>query len=278
MQCDPRTRTDRIRAGMTYSHVTDGTRLRTCVRRGGDRQVVLVHGWRQSHRLFDGVIAQLGKDVTVLAYDQRGMGESDKPDDTYAFTRMGQDLLDLLEVHGFDDCTVLGWSMGCTTALSAAAIETSRISRIILMNGPLRLTRTSDFPYALSDEELAGYVEGLETGWPRHESGFFRDSLLPENAELAGLLEYVGRQTPLDIGLRLVRAQADVDHRGTVERLDVPILAAYSRRDPYWPLGLAEWIAEHARHGSMTTFEHSAHCAPIEEPASVCQVVKDFAR
>lgn len=237
---------------------------------------MLVHGWKQSHRLFDRVIAELSGERTVLAYDQRGMGESDKPDCSYDFERMAADLLELLERCDLRNCLLVGWSMGCTTVLKAAEANPERIARVMLMNGPLRLTVTDDFPFALSEAELSAYVEGLAATWPLGEESFLRDSLLPEHQGLTGLLWQVAMQTPLECALRLVRSQAAEDLRSVVERLEVPVLAAYSRRDPYWPLGLATWIAEHAPKGSMHVFEGSAHCPPLEEPGEFCDVIRRF--
>lgn len=263
-------------ADVTVQRLRSGIGLRTCLRRGGDRTVVLVHGWKQSHRLFDRTVAALGSEMTVLAYDQRGMGESDKPAGPYDFATMAQDLLDLLEEFDLRNCLVVGWSMGCTTVLEAADRDASRIARVMLMNGPLRLTRTEGFPFALTEPELAGYVEGLADAWPLGEEAFYRHSVLAENAGLAPLLWNVGMQTPLDIALALVRSQGLIDHRDAVRRIDRPILAAYSRRDPYWPLELAEWIAQEAKDGSMHVFEHSAHCPPLEEPDAFNDVIRRF--
>lgn len=262
---------------MTFTTLSDSTRIRTCRRGRGPRTFVLVHGWKQSHRLFDRVTAELEKDSVVLAFDQRGMGESDKPDCAYDFDTMAQDLLELLELHDLYDCCVLGWSMGCTTTLSAAMKDASRIGRIVLMNGPLRLTRTPDFPHALSEAEFTRYVDDLERTWPRDEPRFFRESLLPENQHLATLLEIVGLQTPLDVALALVRQQAMLDMRDAVRSLGIPIRAAYSTRDPYWPLALGEWIAEEAQLGSLTPLHASAHCAPLEEPMRVSAMLREFA-
>lgn len=260
---------------MTSIEVTDGTRLRYSLRRGEGAPIVLVHGWKQSHRLFDRVVTGLAG-RTVLAYDQRGMGESDKPDCAYDFGTMAADLLELLDRLDLSDCLLVGWSMGCTTVLEAADTDPGRVARVMLMNGPIRLTKADGFPHALTEGELEAYVEGLAAAWPLGEEGFLRDSVLPEHEGLTRLLWHVAMQTPLECALRLVRSQAEVDHRAVIERLEVPVLAAYSRHDPYWPLDLARWIAEHAREGSLHVFEGSAHCPPLEEPDACCDVIRRF--
>lgn len=238
--------------------------------------MVLVHGWKQSHRLFDQTIHRLSASHRVIAFDQRGTGESDKPDCSYGFDLLGADLRELLDKHDAQDATVVGWSMGCTVVLSSMAQPSNRVGRIMLVNGPLRLTRTEDFPFALTDHELENYIQGMEQAWPADQRAFLEASLLPENAALTPLLEYVAWQTPLHVALRLVRNQAMVDHRASIGNLNVPVLAAYSTRDPYWPVELAKWIAASAPRGHIHEFTESAHCAPLEEPAEFARVVADF--
>ena len=263
---------------MSFVQTPDGTLLRVVTRGPSDAPpVVLVHGWKQSHRLFDQAIHRLSASHRVIAYDQRGMGESDKPDGPYDFRTLGADLHAILEWTNAEDAVVVGWSMGCTTALSAVDLDPEPIGALVLVNGPIRLTSVEGFPWALSEGDLSAYVEGMEASWPGDQRDFLRSSLLPEHESCLPLLEYAALQTPLYTALSLVREQAKVDHRQTIAGCPVPMLAAYSDRDPYWPVGLAEWIARTAPDGRSHVFTASAHCPPLEEPEEFCRVVRDFA-
>lgn len=262
---------------MSYLELRDGTRIRYTIR-GDGPSVVLVHGWKQSHRLFDQAIHRLSDQFRVLAFDQRGTGESDKPERDYGFSTLAQDLNEVLDLCDATEATAIGWSMGCTTVLSALDIGSPRISRVLLMNGPLRLLGSPDFPFGLSQDRLNGYIEGLSENWPLDQRKFLADSLLPENQGLLPLLEHVAWQTPLPIALDLVRNQALIDHTETVRQLQIPILAAYSPKDPYWPIELAYWIEKNAPHARVHTFMKSAHCPPLEEPAEFARVVAEFSR
>ncbi len=262
---------------MSYLETPDGVRLRLCDRGRGDQTFVLVHGWKQSHRLFDPAIARLGERHRVVAFDLRGMGESDKPNARYDFDELAGDLAFVLDALDLDDVTLVGWSMGCTVSLSHLRAGAPRVGRLVLVNGPLRLTRTPDFPYGLEPERLDGYVEDLARNWPLNERAFVTESLLEPEPDHVDWLVRIALQTPLDVALRLVREQARLDMRGVVKSLAVPVLAAYSRREPWWPPALADWIAEHAPHGERVIFERSAHCTPFEEVERFCTVLEDFA-
>lgn len=58
---------------MTHIALKDGTQIR-CTVAGSGSDVVLVHGWKQSHRLFDQAIHRLSATHRVIAFDQRGTG------------------------------------------------------------------------------------------------------------------------------------------------------------------------------------------------------------
>jgi pimeloyl-ACP methyl ester carboxylesterase len=238
--------------------------------------VVLVHGWKGSHRLFDRAIARLSERQRVVAFDLRGMGESDKPRSNYDFDELSGDLGFVLRALELDDVTLVGWSMGCTVSLRYMERGGERVGRLVLMNGPLRLTKAPDFPHAMTDEELDGYLRELRDRWPDGERDFQAATVLDPAPATVEWLYGIAVQTPLDVALRAVRNQAKLDMRDALAGVQVPVLAAYSTRDPYYPPSLAHDIAERAADGRAVIFEHSAHCIAHEETERFCAVVEAF--
>lgn len=261
---------------MTWLVTEDGVRLRLSDRGHGAPPIVLVHGWKGSHRLWDQVTARLEGTRRVVAFDLRGMGESDKPRCDYSFDELAGDLGHVLGALDLRDATLVGWSMGCTVALHYLDTGGDRVGRLVLVNGPLRLTRAEGFPHAMSDEQLDGYLTDLRDGWPAGERAFQAATVLDPSEPLVDWLYAIAVQTPLDVALRVVRQQARLDQRDAVGRLRVPVLAGYSRRDPYYPVSLGEDIAARAPDGRSVVFEHSAHCPMLEEPERFCAVVDRF--
>ena len=262
---------------MSFVILQDGTRIRYSDRGTGSRTFVLVHGWKQSHRLFDKVSFNLSQKNRVFSYDQRGMGESDKPNCTYDFDLLAADLSELIRKFSLSNVYLLGWSMGCTTSLSLLKRESAEIRGLVLMNGPLTLEKKPDFDFALTTEVLDKYIGDLAIDWPRYEAEFYADSLLSKNAYLVDLLYSIGLQTPLDVAVSLVSNQRKIDHRETVKSVSAPILAIYSAFDPYWPTQLGDWIASNAAVGESVVLQNSAHCAPLEEPEALCAILQQFA-
>jgi non-heme chloroperoxidase len=262
---------------MSYLTREDGTRLRVAVR-GSGPALVLVHGWKQSHRLWDRVVPLLSREFRVVAVDLRGMGESDKPGDPYSFAELADDLGFVLCELQLEDVTLVGWSMGCSVSLEYLRMDGDRVSRLVLMNGPLKLVRTEEFPLTMTQGELDSYLDDMEARWPLNEREFVRGTFVDPQPDLVDWLVSIALQTPLDRGLAIVREQAKLNHVPFLPKIGIPVLALYGRHDPYYPTELAGFIADRVPDGRALIFEHSAHNPPIEEPKRFCDVVGAFAR
>jgi non-heme chloroperoxidase len=252
---------------MSFLVTPAGVRLRLSDRGvEGGATIVLVHGWKQSHRLWDETVAALSQRHRVVAYDLRGMGESDKPRCRYDFDEHADDLAAVIAELALGDVTLVGWSMGCSVSLQYLGRHgCASVRRLVLINGPLRLTTAEDFPHAMPAAMVDGVLEDLAAHWPTRERAFLAASINAPHPDQVEWLLGIALQTPLDVALSAVREQLALDHRATVRELPIPVLAAYGRHDPYYPVELAEWIAARAPRGERAIFEHSAHCIPFEE-------------
>ena len=208
---------------------------------------MLVHGWKLSHRPFEHAILRLARTHRVVAFDLRGMGESDKPNSRYDFDEMADDLEFVLErarARGRH-------ARGLVDGLLGLARSTWRgggrhVARLVLINGPIKLARTEDdsFPWSMTEDVLEAYFSDMEQHWPSKEREFIADSLYKPGTDLVNVIFAITQQAPLDGLLKIVRAQAKLDFRDLLPRIEVPVLAMYGRHDPYYPVELGEWIAE----------------------------------
>lgn len=117
-------------------HVTtrDGVKLHY-LEAGSGPTVVLVHGWSQSAEQFRHQIEGLSDRYHVVALDQRGHGESDKPDTGYKIQRLAADLHDVLVALDLRDVAVLGHSMGCAVIWCYLDLYGSdRLAKLVLVD------------------------------------------------------------------------------------------------------------------------------------------------
>ncbi len=74
----------------------------------------------------------LARRCTLAAYDQRGLGQSDKPDGPYTMADYADDAARLLDVLGWERAGVLGVSFGGMVAQEVALRHPSRVERLVL--------------------------------------------------------------------------------------------------------------------------------------------------
>jgi pimeloyl-ACP methyl ester carboxylesterase len=116
---------------------TDGVRI-AFERVGEGPPVLLVHGFGSSKEQnwkstgWYGSLTEAG--FCVLAIDNRGHGESDKPHDPllYHHDRMAEDVLTVMEAVGIKSAPYVGYSMGGLIGLRFLALFPDRITRLAL--------------------------------------------------------------------------------------------------------------------------------------------------
>jgi pimeloyl-ACP methyl ester carboxylesterase len=122
----------------------------------------MVHGLASNARLWDGVAGHLvAAGHPVAAIDQRGHGQSSKPDSGYNFGTLTDDLVAVIAALGWDAPVVAGQSWGGDVVLELAARHPSSIAGLVLVDGGiLELSaRFADWPTcaaALAPPPLAG--------------------------------------------------------------------------------------------------------------------------
>jgi pimeloyl-ACP methyl ester carboxylesterase len=81
---------------------------------------------------FAASIEQLATSCRVVAFDPRGAGRSDKPDEPYTIEGMADDAAGLLKLLAIEPTTVVGCSMGGRIALSLALNHQNLVERLVL--------------------------------------------------------------------------------------------------------------------------------------------------
>ena len=84
---------------------------------------------RTRPNVFDGPLA---KAFDLLAYDQRGLGRSEKPDAPYSMADYADDAAALMAEQGWDEALVVGVSFGGMVAQELAIRHPARVKRLVL--------------------------------------------------------------------------------------------------------------------------------------------------
>jgi non-heme chloroperoxidase len=122
------------------SHVVlrDGIRLNYL--HGGPTDgaaVILLHGITDSSFSYSRVLPLMPPELRVIALDQRGHGDSDRPADGYTMDDFAGDVIGTMDALGITRATLVGHSMGSFVARRVAERAPERVTRLVLMGTAL---------------------------------------------------------------------------------------------------------------------------------------------
>jgi non-heme chloroperoxidase len=118
------------------------TGLRVHYAERGDRTgeaIIFLHGYADSWFSFSRVLPLLSPSYHALAPDQRGHGDSDKPQCCYRADDFTADVDAFMDAVGTEEATLVGDSSGGLIAQRVALDYPHRVSRLVLIGSPTTL-------------------------------------------------------------------------------------------------------------------------------------------
>jgi len=224
----------------------------------------------------------------VLALDQRGHGESDKPPTGYRWEAFGADLKGFLDVLGLDGVRAVGHSKGATAIAAAAAAGTRRLGRAVLIE-PV-LVSAPHVTEPAWDNPLAAGARKRRNVWPSREVMFasLRDRMPFETWEEEFVRLYVDHgvadrpdgqvelRCPGEIEAQVYAHAPMTDGFALLERLAVPTLVIRGERSPGFGATEADEAIRRLPAGTLRTVAGAGHFAPMERPAEVGDAIAGF--
>ncbi|NLG54110.1 MAG: alpha/beta fold hydrolase, partial [Rhodococcus sp.] len=260
--------------------------------------LLLVHGWPDTHELWNSVIPQLTPHFRVITYDNRGAGQSTIPGDvaSYRLGTLADDVFAVIdEISPHTPVHVVGHDWG-SVQLWEAVCETGaqqRIASFTSISGPnldhlaawmRRSVRQRRFRGPLAQAVASAYTVifqipgvavlplrwGFSKHWPRFLKAF--DRLDPECVVVSPTIA-----SDMVHGLKLYRANIRRHLLHPRERFtEVPVQLVLNRRDPaVRPVGYED--AERWATDLRRTSINAGHWSPFSHPDEVAHAVTKFA-
>jgi pimeloyl-ACP methyl ester carboxylesterase len=250
---------------------------------GSGPGLMLVHGFGGAKEDFADHVPTLARDHTVVVFDHRGHGASDKPDDPamYSLERLAADTLQVADAVGLDSFRLLGHSMGGMTSRKIPLIAPERVDALIMMDtltGPIpgfdpdlmdaaaevALTRGKD---AL--KELLDMATVLET--PAYHRVL---------AERPGYLEFVEKKwadlsSVMWGALAKALAHQTDDTEALVASLTVPLLIIVGEQDTPF-LKPSQALKQLIPSASLAVIPDAGHSPQFENPHAWIDVMLKF--
>lgn len=102
---------------------------------GKGEPLVLIAGIGADHRSWFSQIGPFGKYYTVITFDTRGIGRSDRPAGLYSLKTLADDVVGLMDSLDMQKANILGESFGSLAAQEIAIAFPERVGKLVLASG-----------------------------------------------------------------------------------------------------------------------------------------------
>lgn len=234
---------------------------------GSGPALLLIHGAEATRESFTALSAALMPRAYVVAYDQRGCGES-APGGEHHIPDLADDAAELMARLGHATFSVMGTSLGGRVAQSLAARHTSRLDRLILCNTwPLDRALTQLNPEGAARLRLLR--EGLPSTARELAEFFYTPEHVAEHPALARRFERVPATS--------ARAMLALEvHAFEPSGLAIPTLCISGSQDRLVPAGVMSELASRLPRALFEVLAGVGHSAAVQAPERLADLIARF--
>jgi pimeloyl-ACP methyl ester carboxylesterase/predicted glycosyltransferase len=267
----------------------DGVRIFYEVYGEGEPTVLLLPTWSIIHaRHWKMQIPYLARHCRVVAFDGRGNGKSDRPEQVlaYAEEEYAADSLAVLDALGADQVVIVSLSLGAQRALLLAAEHPERVGAAVFISPSVSLgeplPERVKYPFEDALDTDAGWAKYNRHYWLRDyrsflEFFFSRFFVEPHSTKAIEDCVNWGLETTPEtlVATRLAITMGEEEVRSLCERIRCPVLVIQGTDDaitgPSRGIGLAEETG-----GELVLLTGSGHGPHVRDPVKVNLLLRDF--
>jgi pimeloyl-ACP methyl ester carboxylesterase len=252
---------------------------------GSGPTVIQIGGAVNGHEGYALITPHMKDHFTVIDFDHRGYGQSDRPEQRYTMATWADDLARLLGEIGIERTNVHGGSMGGFIATLLAARYPERVHRLVISGAVAKcdamaraqfeLWKAIARAYGTDSDELA-----LELATKAFSRAFLDESVGPEL--LRELRDVVARNVETDVFCDACDAMIETDVAAELAKIEAPTLLLCGSEDSLTPLDCGpdgvgmRRMAELIPNARLHVFEGCGHANLMERADESIQVIVDF--
>jgi pimeloyl-ACP methyl ester carboxylesterase len=249
---------------------------------GAGDPLVLIAGLGYAQWMWHKMIPGLARHFQVIAFDNRGVGQTDQPAGPYTAQMLADDTAGLLNALGINKAAVMGHSMGGFIAQAFALSKPERVSKLILsatnFGGPRAIPVTPEALAILSDisgDPVARLKRGILVSCAPG-FGDVHPDIVQEwlDYRVNHPIQPAPYQAQMAIGLALIAEDKCFEHR--LNQVKVPTLILFGEYDKVVPPGNAELLARTIPNSRIETLKNAGHFFPFEVPDAANAVITPF--
>ena len=250
---------------------------------GAGQPLVLISGLGYPLWQWHKMVPFLAEHFQVITFDNRGVGQSDKPAGPYTAQMLAADTAGLLDALGIEKAIIAGHSMGGFIAQAMALDFPQKVAKLILCStnfgGPHHVPVTAEAMKVLTDvtsDALTRFKNGLAVStapdWSEKNPEMIEDWV---KWRVANPIDPAPYQAQMAIGFGLMPEAAAFENK--LPRLNVPTLILFGAHDKVVPPENASLLAEKISGSKVVILPNAGHFFPIEVAEAASRTITDFA-
>ncbi|HEY7743585.1 MAG TPA: alpha/beta fold hydrolase [Burkholderiales bacterium] len=217
------------------------------------------------------LLEALGRRFTLVRFDQRGCGLSDRGAPEISFEAWVRDVESVADAAGLGRFALLGVSQGASIAVAYAARHPERVSHLILYGGYAQGWAIRDLT-AHEREKLATLGKLIELGWTGKDPSLrqvFALQFIPGagTQQARAFSELMSLSASSETALRIYHAFGALDVREEAARVSCPTLVMHSTRDLRVPFEQGRILAGLIPGARFLPLDSENHLLLADEPA-----------
>jgi pimeloyl-ACP methyl ester carboxylesterase len=256
----------RLPNGVTLRYVEQGP--------AGAMPIILLHGFPDSWRSYETVLAHMPMSVRMIALSQRGFGNSDKPATGYNPRDLAADLAEFMKRRKIPEAVIVGHSMGALVA-QRFAIEFPELAAGLVLIGT--------FPTLAGNTEISELIDALDQMKDAVDRDLVRDfqaSTLAQPVSEAFFQTVVdeGARLPLSVWRAVMREVARYDDAAELQKITAPTRLYWGEHDSFSTHEQQRQIAAAIPNADLRVWFGAGHSLQWEEPKRFATELADFVR
>jgi pimeloyl-ACP methyl ester carboxylesterase len=237
--------------------------------------LLLVHGLGYTRHGWGPLPDLLSDSFRVVAYDNRGIGDSDRPEGPYTTVEMADDAARVLDEAGLRSAHVVGTSLGGMVAQELALRHPERVDKLVLAC----TTPGGDGAFPIPQGTL-DLIARMPTLAPLEALRLAVENALAEDADesLVGEVFAYRVEHPPDPAGWQAQAAAALTHAvdGRLGDIRAPTLIVHGTADKVVDVRNAQLLRDAIPGARMEIFEGGGHLFFWEQPEKTLRVLKEF--
>jgi pimeloyl-ACP methyl ester carboxylesterase len=265
---------DHIASKLAFSDVKlkTGVRLRYAEQGASDGQtIILLHGYGDSWFSYSRVLHLLDAKYHVFTLEQRGHGDSDRPQSGYKFDDFAADVVAFMDAKNIKSATVVGHSMGSFIAQGVALAAPERVEKLVLIG-------TASTVKVDAVHELRKAMNELKDPVPLE---FVRDFVVSTSSPslpkefLDGAIA-AAHKLPARVWRETMKGMMAADYKTKLDQIKAPTLIVWGDKETIFLRPEQDLLKAKIANSVLKVYPETGHSPHWEQPEKFVKDLENF--